>query len=198
MRSLVLAAVAYLAMPQAASADEAPQQEPAPAAASKPASEAPSPERVAAAEQLIRALHIEAQYDRIFLQLIPVMTSQVFDSLKDNVKAPTALRKKLADPDALASAKRFFASEALAAFKRRYPSLITATAKEYAAAFSLDELHGLAAFYAAPLGQKALNVLPGIQQKLYPIGAEAGRDVGVEAMRKTLDHIDGAVGEVSS
>lgn len=197
MRSLVLAAVACLTMPAAASANQVPRQEPA-SAASKPASEAPSPERLAAAQQLVPALNVEAQYDRIFLQLIPAMTSQVFDSLKDNVKAPAALREKLADPDALASAKRFFASEALAAFKRRYPSLITATANEYAAAFSLDELNGLAAFYAAPLGQKALNMLPSIQQKLFPIGAEAGRDVGVEAMRKTLDHINGTVGEVSS
>ncbi|OYY79560.1 MAG: hypothetical protein B7Y43_00270 [Sphingomonas sp. 28-62-20] len=150
------------------------------------------------AAKLIEALHIEAQYDRIFLQLIPLLTTQLFDSLKDNVRVSGSLRDKLADAEQLGAAKRYFASAALTGFKDRYPALISATAKEYAASFSLDELKGLVDFYATPLGQKALTALPGIQQRLYPIGVNAGREVGIEAMQKTIDHIDPAADEAKS
>lgn len=159
----------------------------------KPAPPAPpapvDADRMAAAERLVGVLHIERQYDTIFAQMIPPMAKQVFDSLKNNAEAPMALRTKLADPTQLADAQYDFAQLALAGFKARYPQLVKATAREYALEFSVAELTELIAFYEGPLGQKALAVLPGIQRRLFPIGEAAGREVGREAMSKTLDRL---------
>ncbi len=166
---------------------------PAPAPATAPASPGdaalPDPQRVAAAAALIEALHIERQYDALFGQMLPLLTQQVFSSIRDNATVDARLRSYLADEKHLASAQRLFAAECLAGFKRRYAALKSATATEYARAFTLDELRGLTSFYASPLGQKILNVQPALQQRLFPIGANAGREVGVEAMRTTLEKL---------
>lgn len=150
---------------------------------------APDPQRIAAATALIDALHIERQYDALFAQMLPPLTQQVFSSIRDNATVDARIRSYLADEKHLAAAQRLFAAEALAGFKRRYAAFKSATAAEYARAFTLEELVGLASFYASPLGQKILSVQPMLQQRLFPIGANAGRDVGVEAMRNTLEKL---------
>lgn len=167
---------------------------PPPASASQPTqSVAIDPARMAAAERLVLALRIESQYDTIFGRIIPTMSVQIFDSLKNNVQVPTSLRNKLADPAQLADAQQKFTRFAVAGFKARYPQMIKATAAEYAREFSVDELNGLIAFYDTPLGQKALAVLPAIQQRLFPIGEAMGREVGRDAMLKVLEQIDASM-----
>lgn len=175
------------------SAAPVPQQAPPVVAISPPTgSTAIDPLRMAAAEKLVVALRIEAQYDAIFGRLIPAMSTQIFDNLSNNVQVPVSLRNHLADPAHLRDARQRFSQLAVAAFKSRYPQMIKATAAEYAREFSVDELNELAAFYATPLGQKALSVLPAIQQRLFPIGEAMGREVGREVMLKVLDEIDAA------
>lgn len=175
------------------SATPLPQQAPPVVATSTPTeSTAIDPLRMAAAEKLVVALRIEAQYDAIFGRIIPAMSAQIFDNLTNNVQVPLSLRKHLADPAQLSDARQRFSKLAVAGFKARYPQMIKATAAEYAREFSVDELDGLAAFYATPLGQKALSALPAIQQRLFPIGEATGREVGREVMLKVLDEIDAA------
>lgn len=151
-----------------------------------------APERLAAAEKLVRALQIEAQYDLIFAQMIPLLTRQIFDSISNNVNLPAELRKRLADPDELANAQRRFAANATKGLKARYARLVRATATEYAREFTVEELGTLVAFYETPLGQKVLKVQPDIQRRLFPIGEAAGLEVGIEAMQEVLEHLDSA------
>lgn len=170
------------------------QQTPPPAQAPPPVVQVPPPapdsERLAAATRLVEALHIDRQYDSIFTLLIPAMTTQLFSSMRDSTKVSAQIRAYLADDAHRAEAQRLFAAEALKGFKARYAAFSAATASEYARAFTLDELRGLAAFYESPLGQKTLAVLPGLQQRLAPIGMSAGREVGIEAMKETLRKLD--------
>lgn len=147
------------------------------------------PARLAAATRLLDALDLDQQYDSIFKQLIPVMTVQVFGSLKDNVTVPTALRAELAKPDREAEAERLFASETLSGFKAEYPTMKAATAREYAAVFSIDEMDELTAFYVSSIGRKTLLVMPQLQAKIVPIGMAVGSKVGEAAFRKTIEHM---------
>ena len=173
---------------QAARPTQPPTVPPA-AIAAPPVAPAIDPARLAAAGRLLDAMHIERQYDAMFTQMIPLMTAQLFGSLKDDVKVPVALRNELAKPDQAAEAQRLFAVATLNGFKARYPELKAATAREYAALFTGDELAQLAAFYESPVGQKTLIAMPQLQAKLFPIGMAAGRAVGQEALRKTLERM---------
>lgn len=148
------------------------------------------PARIAKAERVLDVIHIDRQYDSIFSRLTPLLTVQVFTSLKDNVRMPASVRSRLADPAELATAERIFAEETTKGFKTRYLELRTATAREYAAAFSAAELDQLATFYESPLGQKTLAVLPTLQAKLMPIGMAAGAQVGQDAMRRTFERMN--------
>lgn len=148
------------------------------------------PARLAAAERLLGATHIDQQYDAVLTRMIPVITVQMFSSLKENVAVPAAVRTHLAEPENAAQAERIFAEEAMKGFKGQYAAMRTATAREYAAVFTTDELNQLIAFYASPIGQKSLAVQPELQNKLMPIGMAAGRDVGRGAMLRTLDRLN--------
>lgn len=189
MTPILFAALAL----QAGSAPAPTQPPPLPPAptAQAPVASAPPADaaRMAAAEELVAVLNLGAQYDRSFALLIPVMTSQIFDSIKDNVTVPVALRKHLADPDNLSAAKAMFGREVIAGFRKRYPEFIRRTAAEYAREFTAAELRELRAFYGTPLGQKTLTALPELQRRLFNMGGAAGQDVGREAMIRTVQAI---------
>ena len=148
-----------------------------------------NPARMAAATRLLDMLNLERRYDTIFKQMIPVMTLQVFGSLKDNVKVPAILRADLAKPEREAEAERLFATETLNGFKAEYPSMKAATAREYAIVFTTDEMNELTAFYASPIGRKTLSVMPQLQAKMIPIGMQMGRKVGEAAFLKTIERM---------
>lgn len=180
MSALILG-LALIAQAQAAPPAVVPAPPVAPAAA--------DPVRLAAARRLLTATNIERMYDAMFTQLIPVMTVQVFSGLKDNVQVPAAIRTELAKPDREAAAERMFAAEVQKGFKAEYPDLKDATAREYAAVFTADEMDRLTAFYQSPLGQKTLAVMPQLQARIMPIGMRAGQKVGAAAIRNTIERL---------
>lgn len=159
---------------------------PAPPAASTPTSDKAA---IAAAQRLLDATGIERQYDDILAKMIPLMAHQVFGSLKDNVTVPAKLRTFLADEENRGRATRIFNEEAAAAFRARYPTMRDATAREYARIFTAQELDELTAFYATPLGAKALRSVPEIQNQLMPIGVAAGADAGRIAMTRMVEKL---------
>ena len=160
-----------------------------PPVAAVPAAAPVDPARLTVAKQLLAAMHLDQQYDAIFSRLIPVMSVQLFSSLKNNTTVPASLRSYLADPANAAQAERVFAQEASAGFKSQYAEFSAATAREYAGAFSADELGQLLAFYRSPVGQKTLAVLPAVQAKLIPIGMAAGARIGQAALGRTIERL---------
>lgn len=57
--------------------------------------------------------------------------------------------------------------------------------------FSDDEIKGLIAFYQTPLGQKAMQVLPGLSAELQSQGSKWGQELGRQCMSEVLsEHPD--------
>ena len=181
--------VAIPALVQAAPAPPAP-----PPAAS---AVAPTAAGLEAARRLLKATNIEQQYDLNFARLIPLVTKQIFNSIKDNSKVPPRVRNFLNDPANLDRAERDFAERLKKGFQQRYPRLIDEAARAYAQAFTVEELNALAAFYDSPLGQKTLAELPELQNKLFMVGGTLGMEVGKEAIRQTLEALLPEPGAIS-
>lgn len=148
-----------------------------------------APARLAAAERLLDATNLDGMYNSIFKQLIPIITVQVFGSLKGNVKVPMRLRAELTKPEREAKAERIFATETLRGFKAEYPTMKAATAREYAAVFTIDEMDQLTAFYQSTVGQKTLLVMPQLQAKTMPFGMQVGRKVGEAPFLTTIERM---------
>lgn len=144
------------------------------------------PARLASAHRLLGIIQIEQQYDQLLSRMIPVLSVQIFSSLKDNVRVPARLREYLAHPENEAAARGIFSSEAIKAFKAQYPDMRRATALEYARIFSAAELDQLTSFYATPLGKKALSALPELQNRLMPVGMLAGQKAGQAAIHEMV------------
>ncbi|MGE7205970.1 DUF2059 domain-containing protein [Sphingomonas sp. NPDC019816] len=147
------------------------------------------PERIAAADALMGKMGLERQYDLILAQMVSLATNQLFDGLEHNNQIPAKLREALSDPTQMAAFKRDFAERFRKAFRARYPEMRAMTDREYARAFTTAELRDLAAFYATPLGQKTLSVMPDLQRRLFPMGVKVGRETGEAAMKATIEHL---------
>lgn len=147
------------------------------------------PARIAAAEKLLTIMGVNDQYESLFSRMIPTMTVQLMTSLGSNADLPVSWRSYFTEPTTRDHASRVFAEEAMNGFRARYDDMRKATAREYAAAFSVDELDQISAFYSSPVGRKALRTLPELQGKLLPIGMRIGEDVGKSAMLRTIERI---------
>ena len=53
--------------------------------------------------------------------------------------------------------------------------------------FTAEEIKGLIQFYESPVGQKAIQVLPGLTQESTTRGIELGKTAGMKAMERWLD-----------
>ncbi|MEH3120572.1 MAG: DUF2059 domain-containing protein [Sphingomonas phyllosphaerae] len=177
MIGLLIAAAAAVQSPAVAT----------PAPPSYDSAAAVDPARLAAATQLLAAMHIERQYDALISQMLPVMTKQIFGSLQNDSRLPARIRSRLSDPEVLKTMEKTFSTKLMAQFRSRYATLISLTAQEYARAFELSELNAVQAFYASPAGQRALTLIPLLQQKLVPLGMKIGSDAGAAAMKETVE-----------
>lgn len=171
MIGLLIAAAATVSTPAAAATDAA----------------SVDPARLAAEQHLLEVVHADRQFKGILTQMLPIMTKQIFGNLQNDTRVPTSVRARLADPAMLTTAERTFATKVIAQFRSRFAALGAATAAEYARAFDVSELNALQAFYASPIGQRALVVMPALQQKLIPLGMKIGSDAGVAAMQETVE-----------
>lgn len=154
-----------------------------------PVAAAPDAERLDAATRLLNAMNIERQYDSMLGQMIPVMTAQIFEQVRDSATTPDALRQQLSDPATLQRLRQTFTDETAREFRARYGRMKSETAQEYARTFTTAELEELIRFYASPVGRKALETLPELQQRLFPIGMRIGAEAGQAAMKTTLERV---------
>jgi hypothetical protein len=65
-----------------------------------------------------------------------------------------------------------------------------AMAKEYAAAFTEDELQTIIAFYSSGVGAMALALAPEIAAKVQVQARAIGEEAGKDAYRHILDRLD--------
>lgn len=183
MRIIGLAILLAAAAP--AAAQEVP---PAPAPASAPA----APSGVALAAELVELLGIAQQLDMTFKSIMPLMTENVAAAIANSGAASVEIRAALASEAGRAHVKGIIAEEVMQGFRDRYPRVAAELAKAYAEKFTDAELRDLIAFYRSPTGAKLLRLQPELQQMLGKVGERIGLEVGMEAIPRAIEKLEGA------
>ncbi|MFA5965050.1 MAG: DUF2059 domain-containing protein [Sphingomonas sp.] len=147
-----------------------------------------APGSMETARKLVDIVKLERTYDAMFATLIPIMTDAVMGSIEHDDRSSALVAKMEAShPDGRDRLKAIFSEEFATAIRKRYPALKEATAKEYATAFTEQELRDLLSFYQSGVGAKALVVLPQLQARIAAAGRKIGEESGVEAGRKGME-----------
>lgn len=180
MKTFVLAVLSALAISSPAGAQTA---APAPASTAKPGT-------IESARKLIEVMRVDQTYDRVFKPIVGMMAIAILPTIEKDNAVPEDVRNELATNEGKARVGKLVSEEFLAAFRARYPQLKEATAKEYAAAFTEDELQAIIAFYSSGVGAKVLTLVPEITAKVQARAQSIGEDAGKDAYRNILNRLD--------
>ena len=133
--------------------------------------QAPSPEAMSAARELVTTLKLSDQYKAllpvILLGLKPALTQDRPEIERDY----DAMLPKIAD-----------------AYTPYYNTMVDSIATVYASTFSVDELRQIEAFYHQPAGQKLLEMSQAIRQQGLQIGQDISRKA-TEDLRTRLTEL---------
>jgi uncharacterized protein len=134
--------------------------------------QAPAPEAIAAARELVETMHLNDQYNAI----VP----GIFKNLKPAIVQGRADVER--QYDALSPA-------IIGAFRQRVSEMSDAAAVVYAKNFSIEDLHALNDFYKTPTGQRLLQKLPTISQEMMGAGMKFGQSIGGEVQRRMIEEL---------
>ena len=147
--------------------------------------------RLTLARQMIDLLRLDQMYDAMFVQLAPAFAQAVLGAMAtDAASKPlydTLVARDHGSKDRMIA---ILSQEFMAAIKRQYPALKDGAAKEYAAAFTEQELRDILAFYSSGAGAKALALMPQLQTQLAVQGQALGRAAGEDAARRAMARIE--------
>jgi uncharacterized protein len=135
-------------------------------------SQAPSPEAMAAARELIATMRA-ADY---FKTIMPAIMHNLKPAIVQN--RPQVER----DYDALVPLL-------LESMEARLNEMIDQVAALYARTFTAEELREVVAFYRGPTGQKFVQRLPLITQESMVIGQRFGQSIGTEIRDRMIDEL---------
>lgn len=141
--------------------------------ATQAAAQAPSPESLAKAQQLMDAVGSADLVIQTMNELVPV---QLAEQRKAQPQIPDVFWDELG---------KTFQEEIVTAT----PDMMARMAAIYAARFTIREMDQLIAFYATDLGKKALREMPGVMREAMAVGQEWGRDIGQKAATRALENI---------
>lgn len=144
--------------------------------------------RIRIAGELLDLTGYDRQLDFIFEKLSPLFSQGVIGALQGDPAAKAVVDELITKGKG--GQGRFVAilgEEFLKAIKAQYPQIRASAAKEYAAAFSREELEAITTFYRTPAGAKSLRVLPDLQAKLGAAGQQFGRIAGMQAGKKGFE-----------
>lgn len=185
MTGLILLTILALGGPTAVAPTKAPP--PVVIVPANPVS--PGPERLSAARKLIAILNLDETFDLVFVQLAPTLATSVIGALAQDAQTKDAIARVNAKPNGNERMIAILSQEFMTSMKRRYPALKENVAKEYAQAFTADELQALIAFYSSGAGAKALRMQPMLQQKMASASSALGRSAGLEAGQRAFERI---------
>ena len=144
--------------------------------------------RVAAARTLLDLNGYEQQLDYMFEKLVPLFSQGVIGILQAD-PASKAMTDQL-----IATGKggqgrlvAILGEEFRRSIRAQYPNMNESTAREYAAAFTLDDLTAITTFYRSPAGAKSLQVLPQLQDKIGAAAEQYGKIAGEQAGRRAFE-----------
>lgn len=145
---------------------------------------------IESARKLIEAMHLDQTYDRMFKPLTGLMAASLLPAMEKDPSVPADVRAELGTNQGQTRIGKIIRDELYASFHARYGKMKEATAKEYAAAFTEEELQTIIAFYSSGVGAKVLSLAPEISAKMAVYGQTVGREAGEEAYRHVLDRLD--------
>jgi hypothetical protein len=109
---------------------------------------------------------------------------QVIDGMQGNMK--TVLTNTLPPGDYRAKLIDLFLEKFRSAVASNSQQFLDQAVQAYDKYLSLDDIKGLTQFYATPLGQKTLHVLPQMTVEMQTAGMQWGQTVGRQAMIDVL------------
>lgn len=178
MRGMLFVALLAVAAPSVAAAQDAPAIAEVDSA------------RLTAAKRLIGMMELKTVYDRLFIQLAPTFAQSVIGLMATEADSKAMIDAVVArDPGNRDRMLAILSEEFLVSMQRQYPELLDSAAKEYAAAFTTQELTEIANFYASGSGAKALKLMPQLQASMAKSGEALGRAAGMEAGERAFERI---------
>ena len=134
--------------------------------------QAPSPEALAAAKDVIATMHLDEQLAAILPGIIKNQKPAIVQGRAEVDRQYDALALLILED-----------------FKARMSDLIDAAAIIYARNFSTEDLLALNAFYKTPLGQRLLQKLPTVTQETILAGGKFGRSVGEDMEKRMIEEL---------
>lgn len=141
------------------------------------------------AAKLVGIMELEGVLDTMFQQMTPMMTAQIMTALRQVPDAPADVKVRVADPSAGAQASAIMDEEIMRSLRKRYPEIMAATAKEYAATFSEADLQAAITSYETPAGRRFVQAQPKLQALLSRRGGAIGMAAGGEAVPAAIKRI---------
>jgi uncharacterized protein len=134
--------------------------------------QAPAPEAIAAARELVETMHLNDQYNAIVPGIFKNLKPAIVQGRADVERQYDALSPAIID-----------------AFRQRVSEMSDAAAVVYAKNFSIEDLHALNDFYKTPTGQRLLQKLPTISQEMMGAGMKFGQSIGGEVQRRMIEEL---------
>jgi len=134
--------------------------------------QAPSPEALSAAKELLETMHYKDQVSAIL--------PGIFKSLKPSIVQGRAEVDRQYD---------ILTPIMLEGFQARLSELSEAAALVYSRNFSSEDLLALTAFYQTPAGQRLLQKLPAVMQELMLVGGKFGQSVAEEIRKRMIEEL---------
>lgn len=131
----------------------------------------PPPEAMAAARDLVTTLKLSDQYKALLPVILLGLKPALVQDRPEIERDYNAMMPVVAD-----------------AYTPYYNAMVDGIATVYANAFSVDELHQIAAFYRQPVGQKFLGKSQAILQQSAQIGEDISRKA-TEDLRTSLTQL---------
>src|SRR4029077_7042822 len=132
--------------------------------------QAPAPEAIAAARELVETMHLNDQYNAIDPGIFKNLKPAIVQGRADVERQYDALSPAIID-----------------AFRQRVSEMSDAAAVVYAKNFSIEDIHALNDFYKTPTGQILLQKLPTISQEMMGAGMKFGQSIGGEVQRRMIE-----------
>jgi hypothetical protein len=134
--------------------------------------QAPSPEALAAAKELLETMHLDQQFKAIVPSLFKNLKGGIVQGRADVERQYDALTPVMIE-----------------AFNQRVSEMADAAAIVYARTFTVEELHTLTEFYKTSAGQKMLQKFPVLTQELMAAGRKFGQSVGAEVQQRMIEEL---------
>jgi len=140
-----------------------------------------------AADKLVASLGMNQTIDRMLNKLVPLMAAAVMGQLDNNPATQPMMQQIESQPNGRDKLMQIFDEEMLKSMRARYPEMMDGVARQYAMAFSAQQLNELITFFGTGVGAKWVALSPQLQEQVGKAAGEIGKQAGVEAGRRMME-----------